>query len=189
MREHSVSNLMKRYSVDETHAALVVSVVNNIGPALLGAWTLDADEYLPLIRWAAQLHEIGKCVQYSGYHKHSAYLVSNSHSQDLTNTSKLWLQCSWFTVGKLMWTVSCRLLATWLLILRKCPLSCASACSCRPRSDRFRPHVDVQLDQGRIELFFPKDYLEARPLTRADLEQENVWLRQIGLSVKTDCRH
>ena len=33
VREHSVSKLMKRYSVDETHAALVVSVVNNIGPS------------------------------------------------------------------------------------------------------------------------------------------------------------
>ena len=190
VREHSVSNLMKRYSVDETHAALVVSVVNNIGPALLGAWTLDADEYLPLIRWAAQLHEIGKCVQYSGYHKHSAYLVSNSHlagfdkhrqqilaAMLLVHRRKIDVDRLTPFVGDLAVDV-----AKMSTILR------LSVLLCRTRSDRARPHVDVKLEQDRIELLFPTGYLETRPLTRADLEQENVWLRQIGLSVKAHCR-
>ena len=30
------------------------------------------------IAWAAKLHEIGISVAYSGYHKHSAYIVQNA---------------------------------------------------------------------------------------------------------------
>jgi exopolyphosphatase/guanosine-5'-triphosphate,3'-diphosphate pyrophosphatase len=36
------------------------------------------------LAWAAQLHEIGISVAYSGYHRHSAYIVNNADMPGFT---------------------------------------------------------------------------------------------------------
>ena len=37
------------------------------------------------MRWAARLHEIGISVAYSGYHKHSAYIINNADMPGFSN--------------------------------------------------------------------------------------------------------
>jgi exopolyphosphatase/guanosine-5'-triphosphate,3'-diphosphate pyrophosphatase len=42
------------------------------------------------------------------------------------------------------------------------------------------PLIDAMADKQSIELRFPDGWLEANPLTIADLEREQVYLRKVG---------
>ena len=79
IRQRSVTRLVRRFSTDSAHAENVRSVIANIGPQLLEGWGILTENNMRILDWAGQLHEIGKSIQYSGYHKHSAYLVRHTH--------------------------------------------------------------------------------------------------------------
>ena len=86
MRDVTVSQFMQRYHVDSKQSRRVA----NLALALYMRFTDGAegvDEAAPhYIAWAAKLHEIGISVAYSGYHKHSAYIVENA---DMPGFSKM----------------------------------------------------------------------------------------------------
>ena len=78
VRDRTVNRLMNRYSVDIEHAERVEKTTKQIFKRIKSDWQLDKKEDLKMIRWAAQLHEIGLAIAHSQYHKHGAYLLSNS---------------------------------------------------------------------------------------------------------------
>ena len=86
MRDVTVSQFMQRYHVDSKQARRVA----NLALALFQRFTAgveDVNEAAPhYLAWAAKLHEIGISVAYSGYHKHSAYIVQNA---DMPGFSKM----------------------------------------------------------------------------------------------------
>ena len=76
MRDVTVAQFMQRYHADALQArrvgALALTIYNKLAAG-------KPDESAPLyIAWAARLHEIGISVAYSGYHNHSAYIISNA---------------------------------------------------------------------------------------------------------------
>ena len=75
LRERTVRRLVNRYVADR-HQADRVARVAGYRPAY-GAWGLDLEQSNQLLRWAADLHEVGKAVTYAGYHRHGAYLVNS----------------------------------------------------------------------------------------------------------------
>jgi exopolyphosphatase/guanosine-5'-triphosphate,3'-diphosphate pyrophosphatase len=76
---------MHRYHVD----ALQARRVGALAFALYSKLTAEAGEPDEIaaqrIAWAAKLHEIGISVAYSGYHKHSAYIVNNADMPGFSN--------------------------------------------------------------------------------------------------------
>ena len=76
MRDVTVTQFMQRYHVDAHQARRVGTFATTLYEKLSGNAALeDAPQQLG---WAARLHEIGIPVAYSGYHKHSAYIISNA---------------------------------------------------------------------------------------------------------------
>jgi exopolyphosphatase / guanosine-5'-triphosphate,3'-diphosphate pyrophosphatase len=186
VREHSVARLVRRFAADVEHATLVKSVLKTIGPQFLSIWEMDTDVSLKLLDWAAELHEIGKSIQYSGYHKHSAYLVSNSHlagfSRQDQNALSAMLLCHRRKLerGRVSEYVGQRTeeIVRLTVILRLAVLLC------RTRSQRTRPNVGVSIDGAQLTLSFPKGYLDERPLTEADLAQEASYLKVAGIELR-----
>lgn len=90
-RMTAIKKFAKRYRVDEPQAqrveAFAISVYDQIGQALPGSGALNKDESL-LLRASSWLHEIGKFVGYSKYHKHSHYLIANGALQGFTEKEK-----------------------------------------------------------------------------------------------------
>ena len=76
MRDVTVTQLMRRYHVDSAQARrvgrLAIKLLNRI------ADEDSAEAARQFTGWAASLHEIGITVAYSGYHKHSAYILRNA---------------------------------------------------------------------------------------------------------------
>ncbi|MDP3084976.1 MAG: exopolyphosphatase [Rubrivivax sp.] len=78
MRDHSVSELQRRYGVDKAQAGRVASVAL----ALFDSVVPDADQDTEIDRrrelaWACDLHEIGLMVSHHDHHRHSAYLLAH----------------------------------------------------------------------------------------------------------------
>lgn len=188
IRERSVTRMVKRFSADSAHAQNVRSVIRNIGPQLLNDWGIELNHSLKILDWSAQLHEIGKSIQYSGYHKHSAYLVKNSHlagfSRQEQNTVAAILLCQRRKIEheRIRALVGQRAaeVAKMSVILRLAVLLC------RTRSKRPRPQVSAAVEGGQVVLTFPPGYLDDRPLTKADLEQESGLLQPIGLRLQVE---
>lgn len=77
IRDHTVENLLQRYQIDRAQAERV----QNTAQALwrqLPATSLGGQSPDKLLRWAAQLHEIGLSISHSGYHHHGHYLLKHS---------------------------------------------------------------------------------------------------------------
>ena len=78
MRDVTVAQFMQRYHVDASQARRVGALAQSLYKKLT-ADERDPDESAAAyIGWAAKLHEIGISVAYSGYHKHSAYILEKA---------------------------------------------------------------------------------------------------------------
>lgn len=186
IRERSVTRMVRRFSTDVHHGQNVRSVVDNIGPQLLEAWGLYSEQNLKLLDWAAQLHEIGKSIQYSGYHKHSAYLVKNTHLAGFSRQEQNCVAAIVLCHRRKIDEIRIRPLVGYRApeIVKLSVVLRLAVLLCRTRSKRARPNVHATVSGSRIVLTFPYGYLDERPLTKADLAQESDLLESVGLRLK-----
>ncbi len=78
MRDVTVAQFTQRYHADAPQARRVGALAQKLYDQLT-ADSKQRNETAPqYLAWAAKLHEIGISVAYSGYHKHSAYIISNA---------------------------------------------------------------------------------------------------------------
>ncbi|MFN9490386.1 MAG: exopolyphosphatase [Betaproteobacteria bacterium] len=178
MRDVTVAQFMQRYHVDAQQSRRVAGFALE----LYGKLATDPDETAPqLLGWAAKLHEIGIPVAYSGYHKHSAYIISNADmpgfSRDeqerlaaLVRSHRRSLKKSW---GELLETDRPLVLALRLAVLL-----------CRARRDTRLPACEVRAQNGRLRLAFDTAWLEANPLTAAALREEMAEWARIGHDIR-----
>tara|TARA_B100001250_G_C19573496_1_gene688715 strand:- start:181 stop:630 length:450 start_codon:yes stop_codon:yes gene_type:complete len=147
---------------------------------------MDTAEDKKLLSWGAALLEIGKAISYAGYHRHSAYLVANSDMLGFSREQQSLLAAllqgqrrrlnSKRTVA-LVGSRSERALRLTVLLRLASRLN-------RTRSPRPRPDLNFQVDGEQLSVRFPEGWLEERPLTQADLEQEAEYLREAGFDFK-----
>jgi len=181
IRESTVRHLMTRYEIDGRQAFRVQQTALSIFSQVAETWGLEAEQRSTL-RWAAALHEAGMFVTYSGYHKHGAYLLTHA---DMPGFSRQ-LQCF---IAALVYghrgSPSRDKLAQIAPMLDRplLHLACALRIATRihrRRSPRPAPELLVEVSGRRIELSFPGGWLDERPLSRADLEEEAQHLVGLG---------
>ncbi len=78
IRERTALALSTHYRIDKRQATRVESSVLSLFDALCGPWEMPEEPYRAILGWAARLHEIGLAINYSGIHKHSAYILQNT---------------------------------------------------------------------------------------------------------------
>ena len=76
-RERTIQRLVEQYRIDTAQADRVERTALLVLKQLKKALNLEDPELRHLVTWAAQLHEIGITISYSGYHRHGAYIVAN----------------------------------------------------------------------------------------------------------------
>lgn len=91
-RMESVRSFARRYRVDELQVERVqnfaVSIFTQIDHLIPGFKALQKDELL-LLKAGSWLHEVGKFVAYSRYHRHSHYLIANGTLQGYTEKERM----------------------------------------------------------------------------------------------------
>ncbi len=180
MRDVTIAQFMQRYHVDEQQARRVGTCAAALYEKLAG--NTDDEDAPRLLAWAAKLHEIGIPVAYSGYHKHSAYIISNAdmpgfsreeqeHLAALVLSHRRSLKKSWEAFPE----AHDRAI---VLALR------LAALLCRARRDARFPSLEVKVQANRVRLAFDAAWLEANPLTATALREEVLEWERIGHELK-----
>lgn len=185
IREASVADAQRRYQLNTTHAARVADtsarLLQDVDHALP-----DAGSSRRLLHWAAQLHELGLAIAHKGYHKHGAYIVRNTDLQRFSQSEQAVLaallrlqrgKCRFSALNDL--PGNRRSVIEPLAILLRLAVLLH-----RGRDPDMRPPLHLKLDDKTLELTFDDDWLDAHPLTYADLLREQGYLKAAGYTLR-----
>jgi exopolyphosphatase/guanosine-5'-triphosphate,3'-diphosphate pyrophosphatase len=186
VRDQTVEALIDRYAVDRGQSHRVFITAKALWEQIAQPWNIADEDLKQLLRWASSLHEIGSAIAHSQYHKHGSYLLAH-------------LDMPGFSRGEQR-----RLAVLVRAHRRKFPLTEFETLSettrkkteklsvllrlavvlHRRRSAATVPEVKIRVEEDKIRLRFPPDWLEDNQLTTADLEQESAYLRTAGYRLK-----
>lgn len=179
MRDVTVSQFMQRYHVDMQQARRVGTFALTLYEKLANGTVIE--EAPRLLGWAAKLHEIGIPVAYSGYHKHSAYIITNADMPGFSREEQERLAAlvlSHRRSLKKSWEVLPEQDRAIVLALR------LAVVLCRARREARFPPLEVKIQGERLRLAFDADWLEANPLTATALREEIAEWTRIGHEIR-----
>jgi exopolyphosphatase/guanosine-5'-triphosphate,3'-diphosphate pyrophosphatase len=185
-RARSVRAMEARFHVDGAQADRVEATALAFLRRVRADWKLDEPLAELVLRWAARLHEVGLDIAHSHYHKHGAYLLQHADLPGFPREEQSLLAA---LVGghrrKLNAAQLEDLMPPWhlkaefLIVLLRLAVLLH-----RGRGPRALPEIDLRPKGRSLECIFPKGWLEAHPLTAADLEQEAEFLRGAGFRLR-----
>lgn len=186
IRDVTVQRMAERYGIDPRQAARVGRTVEEF---VTGLDLEEPEDFssLDFLRWAAQLHEIGLTLSYTGHHRHGAYIVANSHMPGFSRDDQALLgglirshrrtphpemTRDLRSPHRDMAPLLCALLRLAVVLNRSRSLASVPALE-RPAPDRLR-------------LRFPPGWLETHALTREDLRVERAHQRSLGFKLEME---
>jgi exopolyphosphatase/guanosine-5'-triphosphate,3'-diphosphate pyrophosphatase len=185
-RVRSVRALEARFHVDAAQADRVEATALAFLRQVRADWKLDEPLAELVLRWASRLHEVGLDIAHSHYHKHGAYLLANADLPGFPREEQALLAAlvgshrRKLNVAQLEDLVPpWHLKAEFLIVLLRLAVLLH-----RGRGPRALPEIDLRPKGRSLECVFPKGWLEAHPLTAADLEQEVEILRGAGFRLR-----
>jgi exopolyphosphatase/guanosine-5'-triphosphate,3'-diphosphate pyrophosphatase len=179
---------MERYQVDERQAERVETTALELLDQVADDWKIPADRGRRFLSWAARLHEIGQAISYSGYHKHGSYLLAHADLPGFSLEGQRMLAAMVlahrrkFSKALFQELPSSR---AWQA-MRYSILLRLSVLLNRSRRDDEPPQPKARVKKKTLWLEFPAGWLEARPLTRLDLEREQQILAGAGFRLIVD---
>lgn len=172
-RRRAVEELARRCEVDPRQAARVRGTAARLFEAARAPWRLSEEEHLPLLEWAAELHEAGLFVGHNGFHRHGRYLVENA---DLAGFSRTETEELGWLVWKHRRTLPADHLAQAPPARREALLRLALLLRLAARLHRGRgaapPPWEAEAKPRGLVLRVPRRWLAEHPLTAFDLEEE-----------------
>ncbi|MGQ0658978.1 MAG: exopolyphosphatase [Chromatiales bacterium] len=186
IRERTVLELGKRYQIDEAQARRVKRKALAMFDMAKEPWKLDDDEYRPVLKWAAWLHEIGLSISHSQYHKHGCYLLNNLDMPGFARGDQHRMALLVRTHRRKFPQGEFQALPDDEIepMRRLCILLRLAVLVHRSRTDAAVPRIEVEAADTTVKLRFPESWLDAHPLTTADLEQEAEYQKAAGLRLK-----
>lgn len=179
VRERTISALQERYHVDQAHGAAVEQTAVAAWEQVADTWGVRTASDEEVLRWACRLHEIGLTISHSQYHKHGAYLLRYS---DLPGFSQQFQRDLATLVRGHRRKFSPAIFEgvddpddkTRLRYL--CVLVRLAVLIQHPRNLEPPPRLALSADANKLTVEFDEGWLDDRPLTLADLENERDYL-------------
>ncbi len=184
-RDRSVRGFQQRFHADVAQAERVEVAALALLQQLAEPWGLTDPECVDLLAWGARLHEVGLDIAHAQHQLHAAYLLRHAdlagfsfdqqrrlavlvgaHRRKIRKDLLDDLQEPWSKRMPYLMTV------LRLAVLLK-----------RSRSDKPVPPLAIEATRRKVKLGFPEGWLEAHPLTLADLEQEARYLSALDLKL------
>ena len=182
MRDVTVAQFMQRYHVDASQARRVGALAQSLYRKLT-AEERNPDENAPVyIGWAAKLHEIGISVAYTGYHKHSAYILEKADMPGFSRNEQGQLSLLVLAHRRSLKKVFAQLNSAvdWrsVLALR------LAALFYRGRSDIALPAFQAKAQGSKYRLGLDAEWLTRNPLTATALLEETKEWEKIGFELR-----
>jgi len=181
MRDTTVTQFVKRYHIDVRQVRRVETLALSLLSQFSGDLQAAPGYPLHLLSWAARLHEIGLSVAHSGYHKHSAYILSFADMPGFSKMEQAHLSLLVLahrgTMEKMKGQISDSLDFAMVMALRLAVLFH------RSRSEVRLPPFEAHCDGRHFMLALDPDWLGANPLTAAALKEEVKEWRKLGVTL------
>ena len=182
VRARGVEALADRAHIDRQQAARVEQTGLALLAQVAASWGLDARNARQFLSWAANLHEIGLDIAHNHYHRHGEYIVAHADLQGFSLPEQQVLATLVRSHRRKFPTEAIAALprnwSAWTERLAM-PLR-LSVVLHRSRSPLPLPPIELSAAKNALDLRFPPGWLDQHPLTRADLETEEAYLRQAG---------
>jgi len=168
-REATVQSVLKRWSLDSGHAGNVMRTAMALFEQVEIDWKLIGENKL-ILKWAAQLHEIGLQISHGAYHKHGAYILTHADLPGFSRTEQSLLATLTLNHRHKFRVNSFEALVTRAQRpgLRLCVLLRLAVLLHRGRTDEQVPDISIRVDGPDVTLGFPENWLEQHSLTNAD---------------------
>lgn len=185
VRERTITALQERYHVDQVHGQAVETTAITLWDQVAQNWRIDSVTDEELLRWACRLHEIGLTISHSQYHKHGAYLLRYSDLPGFTQQFQRELATlvrshrrKFSTAIFEEFSDSERPRLRYLSVLVRLGVLLQHA-----RNLEQPPRLEAKAGDNSLTLSFPAGWLEERPLTLADLDNEKDYLSRQGFTL------
>ncbi|WP_428103517.1 hypothetical protein [Candidatus Rariloculus sp.] len=184
-RERSVRAMQQRYHVDEEQARRVEATVLALLDRVEQQWRLDDEQFRPLLRWAAMLHEVGLDIAHARYHEHGGYLLANADMPGFGHLEqRLLATLVAYHRRKLDGMSLDEVPERWRTpLFRLIVLLRLAVLLNRTRSPVELPDMGMVCATERLEVLLPRAWYAENPLTQADLGQEQAWLQTRGFDL------
>ncbi len=181
-RERSVRAMAARYHVDTAQSRRVAATAGMLLAQCSESWQLEAPLFASMLEWSARLHEIGLDISHDGYQRHGAYIAEHADLPGFPRAEQRFLA---FLIGSQRHDINKRfanlLPRAWReSALRLAMLLRLAVLLNRSRSQIDIPPIDLVVDKQSMQLRFDTAWLQANPLTIADLERETGYVAAVG---------
>ncbi|NKI19115.1 Ppx/GppA family phosphatase [Spongiibacter sp. KMU-166] len=170
-REETIRQLSEQYRIDTAQGERVAALCVNWLPSIADSINSSYQEAEKLLRWAAQLHELGLAIAHGGFHKHGAYILSNADMPGFSRQEQARLSALVLNHRrKPKPGESTGAHPDWLLI---CLLRLACIFYRRRQNIKLDKHIKLTSPNPQLlELHIPDSWLDNNPLSAADLQDE-----------------
>lgn len=187
IQSQTLTNLATRYNIRVNQAVRVETTVSNFFDQVSDAWQLDKDNDLTLLSWAAKLHELGKAVAHTQYHKHGAYIIENSDlmgfSRAEQNALSLLIRFHRRKIDMAAFEHMSK--SERIHTLRLISLLRLAVLIHRGRHRVDLKNLKLRAKENQLVLQVDEQWLEENPLTSAELSAEADRLLTIDFKLKT----
>lgn len=187
IQSQTLQNLVNRYDIDTQQTQRVENAVTQFFMQVHKDWNLDEDADLALLVWAAKLHELGKAVAHTQYHKHGAYIIEHSDLIGFTMADQkiLGLLVRFhrrkidLDAFEVFQKPEKERIVKLLGLLRLAVLIH------RARHTVNLDHIKVKVKENQLAVSVSKEWLEENPLTSSELTEEEGRLLLVNFKLKT----
>lgn len=180
--EDSIAHLASLFAVDKPQADRVRRQCMHLYEQTQLWWGGD-EVYRRLLDWAARLHEVGRRVNGSHYHRHGSYLIKHCRLQGVSDAEQtilaLMVRGHRRSLPRLAFQAFDPALANALT--RLVSLLRVAVILERSHSEADSPAYEVLCDDDALELVFEDQWLREHPLSSNELVIEAAQLAESGL--------
>lgn len=182
IRERTAQALGTHYRLDRKQAARVEQSVLTLFDDLQVPWQLPVEPYRAILGWAARLHEIGLAINYSGIHRHSAYILQHTDLPGFNQDDQALLAALVRFQRKGLKLAELPALPnhdeqTVLRCIRILRLAVAAH---HRRQDNLLPEWKVAAQGDQLVVTLPLDWCEENKLLMQNLEKEHRYCQEQG---------
>lgn len=186
VRQRSVDSLAQRYAVDRSHANRVAETALRLFDQVAKSWQLSGSDGRIFLRWAAELHEIGLSVSFTGYHRHSAYLLANNDMPGFSRSEQALLAL--LVQAHRRKIPSAQIKESFPnesdTVSGLCVLLRLAVLFHRSRSRNPLPEIGATAKGNELSLEIAERWLKAHPLSLLDLNREQERVASHGISLR-----
>jgi exopolyphosphatase/guanosine-5'-triphosphate,3'-diphosphate pyrophosphatase len=188
-RDASVLALMQRYGIDPAQAERVAATALQLFDRVSRDWSLDADDRQMLAR-AARLHELGLAIAHSQYQVHGAYVLQHSDISGFSVPEQRMLAALVRVHRRKVPKSAFELIPERLLPATRhlAALLRLAVLLQRSHEPAALPELQLHADGETLGFVLPGQWLESRPLLRADLDEEPAAFSALGVNLRVDAR-